>query len=49
MQGAEDERAGAARRAAACTAALDSVFAGCNKRHRERLTIDDHVGCVFER
>lgn len=40
---------GKARRAAACAAALDSVFASCDGRHRERLTIDDHVGCVFER
>lgn len=49
LQESEDERVGKARRAAACAAALDSVFASCDGRHRERLTIDDHVGCVFER
>lgn len=37
------------RRASACQSAMDSVFAGCDSRCREQLTLDEHVGCVFER
>ena len=38
-----------ARLQGACQRALEEVFAGCDTRHRERLSLDGHVGCVFER
>ena len=39
----------AAAHEAACVRAMDCVWEGCEPRHRERVTLDRHVGCVFER
>ncbi|EFN54932.1 hypothetical protein CHLNCDRAFT_134667 [Chlorella variabilis] len=36
-------------RKAACKSAMEDVFASCDARHREQLTLDGAVGCVFER
>lgn len=43
------DEAAAAAHEAACLAAMDAVWEGCEARHRERVTLDRHVGCVFER
>lgn len=33
----------------ACRAACDEVHGACDVRHRERVSLDGHVACVFER
>lgn len=43
------DEAAAAAHEAACVCAMEEVFQGCDARHRERVTMDGHVGCVFER
>ncbi|KAI3438282.1 hypothetical protein D9Q98_000717 [Chlorella vulgaris] len=43
------DTAAQAKREAACHQAMESVFSGCDKRCTEQLSLDGHVGCVFER
>lgn len=47
-QDAFDEAAGA-KHEAACVQAMEDVYGACDARFREKVSLDGHVGCVFER